>query len=267
MAAGCGESDSAYDVTTQVVSHESTRDIQLFEPRGEGPWPVVFALHGINGSGEDMTEIGTRLASNGLLVFAPTYRSDLTTNEGLLETVVDVECAYRYARSIAAEHGGDLEQPMTFVGWSMGATLALQGGLTDEIDPEGQIVSCFPEVPRADVIVAISGCHYDFDFDEGAVVEFFDPSSWGNEDAEVVLIAGDEDTNCPPRHSEDAAAELRSRGYATELVMLDGADHFAPIFHEYVGDDRMVPVDDDPAGERTVEAILDAVSAAERAAD
>lgn len=55
-------------------------------------------------------------------------------------------------------------------------------------------MSCFPEVPRADVIVAISGCHNDVDFGEEAVVDFYNPSEWGNEDAGVVLLAGDADT-------------------------------------------------------------------------
>ena len=263
LATACGEGDSDYEVTSEVVSHQTTQDILVFEPQAEGPWPVVFALHGHDGSGEDMTEIATRLAREGLVVFAPTYRSDLTTNEGLLETAVDVECAYRFARSIAAEHGGDLNQPVTFVGWSMGATLALQAGLTEEIDPSGEIVSCFPEVPRADVIAAISGCHYDFDFGEEAVLDFYNPSAWGNEDADVALLAGDADTDCPPRHSEGAADELRSAGYDVDLVMLEGADHFAPIFHEYVGNDEMIPVDESPAGERTVEVILDAIADAQ----
>jgi dienelactone hydrolase len=262
LAAACGGGDSDYEVASEVVSHETTQDILVFEPQAEGTWPVVFALHGIDGSAEDMTEIATRLAREGLVVFAPTYRSDVTTNEGLLETVVDVECGYRFVRSIAAEHGGDLDQPVTFVGWSMGATLALQGGLTEQIDPSGEIVSCFPEVPRADVIVAISGCHYDFDFGDVAVVDFFNPSTWGNEDAEVILMAGDADTNCPPRHSEDAAAEVRSAGYDVELEMLPGADHFGPVFHDHV-DGRMIAAPDDPAGEQTVEVISDAIAAAQ----
>jgi dienelactone hydrolase len=263
LAAACGGGDSDYEVTSSVVSHETTQDILVFEPQAEGSWPVVFVWHGIDGSGEDMTEIATRLAREGHVVFVPTYRSDVTTNEGLLETVVDFECGYRFARSIAAEHGGDLDEPVTFVGWSMGATLALQGGLTEEIDPSGEVVSCFTEVPPADVIVAISGCHYDFDFDEGAVVDFFDPTSWGNEDAHVVLIAGDADTNCPPRHSEDAAAELSSAGYDSELVMLQGTDHFAPVFHDFV-DGKMIAANDDPAGEKTVEVTLDAIAAQDR---
>jgi len=264
LTAACGGKDSFYEVKTTVVSHANTQDITVFEPQGTGPFPIVLALHGINGKGSDLTELATRLARTGLVVFAPTYRSDLTTNEGLLQTVIDTECAYRYVRSIAADHGGDLAQPVTFVGWSMGATLALQGGLTEEIDPTGQVLPCVGEVPRADVIVAISGCHDDFDFPEGAVLDFYNPSTWGNKDAHVVLVHGDADTNCPPRHSKDAFAELQRRGYDAKLVMLPGADHFAPVFHEGIngGKGGMIAAPDSPAGKRTVEVILDAIASA-----
>ena len=39
---------------------------------------------------------------------------------------------------MAADYGGDLDQPVTFVGWSLGATAALGIGLTDNIDPTGE---------------------------------------------------------------------------------------------------------------------------------
>ena len=66
LAAACGGGDSDYEVTSEVVSDDTTQDILVFEPQGEGPWPVVFALHGIDGAAEDMTEIATRLAREGL---------------------------------------------------------------------------------------------------------------------------------------------------------------------------------------------------------
>lgn len=259
LAAACADSDShgeGFDVTSQVVSHETTQDILVLAPDAEGPWPVVWAMHGVGGTGEDMAETATRLAAEGFVVFSPTFRTDLNTQEGSLEAVLDAECGYRFARSIAAEHGGDLDQPVTFVGWSLGASFVLQGGLTEQIDPSGEIVSCFTEVPRADVIVAVSGCHYEF---EGAQFDF-DVSGWGNKDADVVLLAGNEDTICAAWQSEDATAELRSAGYNVDLVMLEGANHFAPIFHDLV-DGEFVVVADDPAGEQTVEVILDTIAA------
>ena len=151
------------------------------------------------------------------MVFAPTYGTDITTQEGVARAAVDAECGYLFARSIAAEYGGDLDQPVTFVGWSLGASAALAVGLTEEIDPTGEFVSCFDQVPRPDNIVAISGCHY-----EGGQLDLVDTEAWGNKEADIFLLAGEKDTNCPAWETEDAAAEMRSAGYGVDLLMLDG---------------------------------------------
>lgn len=259
VASACGSSDSEdrpFEVTSEVVSHETTQDILVFAPDAEGSWPVVLAMHGIGGTAEDMAETASRLAGEGFVVFAPTYRSDLTTQEGVIDALRDAECGYRFARTIAADHGGDLDEPVTFVGWSLGASTVLEGGLTEEIDPSQEVVKCFTEVPRADVIVAISGCHYEF---EGARFDF-DQTGWENRDADIVVVAGEDDTICAAWQSEDAATELRSAGFDVDLVTLEGADHFAPIFHELV-DDNLVVVADDPAGAETVQLIVDAIAA------
>jgi pimeloyl-ACP methyl ester carboxylesterase len=168
----------------------------------------------------------------------------------------DVECGYRFVRSIAAEYGGDLDQPVTFVGWSLGATAALGVGLTEDIDPTGTFVSCFDNAPRPDVIVAISGCYFEF---EGIRQNYFDVSGWGNKDAEVILLAGDRDNTCAVWQSQDAAEQLRSGGYGVDLVLLEGANHYAPIFRDLVDGDWVV-IADDPAGERAVRVILNAAA-------
>jgi hypothetical protein len=134
---------------------------------------------------------------------------------------------------------------------SLGATAALALGLTEEIDPTGKHVSCFSEVPRPDIIVAMSGCHYEY---EGRQLDF-DTSGWGNKEADLVLIAGEKDEECAAWQSQDAATELRSAGYDVDLLILDGANHYAPVFHD-LRDGQFVVVADDPAGERTVEVNL-----------
>jgi hypothetical protein len=53
---------------------------------------------------------------------------------------------------------------------------------------------------------------------------------------------------------------MRSAGYDVNLLMLDGADHFAPIFHD-LRDGQFVVVANDPAGDRTIEVILHAIAA------
>jgi hypothetical protein len=138
------------------------------------------------------------------VVFAPTYRTDMSTEESREQAGLDLECAYRFARSIAEAHGGDLDRPAAFVGWSLGATAALVLGLTDDVDPSGDL-PCYSQVPRPDVIVAISGCHYEW---EGPSTD--DVPSLGNKDAAVVLVAGEDDTNCP-------AAERGPRGRVARI--------------------------------------------------
>ena len=189
MAPACGQGSGAkppYTVTSEVVSHPTTQEIHVYAPEAKGSWPVVLALHGVGGSGQDMGELGTRLARQGTVVFAPTYRTDLSTEDGFVQAARDDECAYRYARSTAAQHGGDLTQPVTFVGWSLGASFAVAGGLTEQIDPTGQYLNCFGEVPRADVIVAISGCYFEYQGNK-VTTPAFDTSQWGNKAADIYL--------------------------------------------------------------------------------
>jgi dienelactone hydrolase len=256
--AGRGDSDvGGFGVTSEVVADETTQDVLVFAPEAEGSWPVVMAWHGIGGRGEDMAEISRRLAGEGFVVFAPTWRTDMSTQQGMEQGAVDAECAYRFARSIAADYGGDVARPVTWVGWSLGASLVLNLGLLEQVDPSGEAVSCFTEAPRPDVVVAVSGCHYEH---EGAQFDLVDPSGWGHTDAEVVLVAGEEDTTCAAWQSEDAAAEMRPAGYDVDLVMLEGANHYAPVFHDVV-DGEFVVVSDEPAGEQTLQVILDAVAA------
>jgi dienelactone hydrolase len=253
MAAACGGngSDGRPDVTSLTVSDATTQDILLVEPDGEGSWPVVLAFHGIDGTAEHMAPLAERLAAAGALVFAPNYRTDVTTEQGVVDLARDVECGYRYARTIAPEHGGSLDEPVVWFGWSLGAVVAVQGGLDEAIDPTGEIITCFADAPRPDVIVAVSGCYYD-------VGEIFDPDAWANEDAHVIIVGAEDDTVCPATQSERVAAELTARGYDVGLVMLEGADHFAPVFHRFVHDDMVVDPDQ-PAGEDVLQLVTDAL--------
>ena len=254
VAAACGDrsSDDGYHVASQTVSDETTQDISVFAPDADGAWPVVLAYHGNEGERQDMALLGERVAAAGAVVFAPDYRSGDFSMDGLIKTVTDVECAYRYVRTIAGDYGGDLERHVAWVGWSLGAVWAVQGGLDETIDDTGSILPCAPEVPRPDVIVAISGCYEE-------VGPGFDPEQWGNPDARLILVAGEDDTVCPAAESQRVTEELRSRHYDVRLVMLDRADHFAPIFHAYENG-NMVEAADTPAGEKVLQLITDAVT-------
>jgi hypothetical protein len=85
----------------------------------------------------------------------------------------------------------------------------------------------------------------------------------GEPGAHLVLAAGADDTVCPAEQSESMGAELRARGYAVQYDLLQGADHFAPVFLA-AGDGGTVPAPDSAAGDRTVQLITDAIAADER---
>lgn len=255
-----GDAESS-TVVSQVVSDSTTEDVRVVAPQAEGKWPVVVALHGIGGSGQDMVELATRLATAGAVVFAPTYHSDLTTTDGLVRASDDIVCGYQLARRTAPQYGGDLSQPVTAVGWSLGADFVLLGSIQEPTETGGG--RCPGQVAPPDVVVGLSGCYYEF---EGQPVGWFDDvTSGGNTRPAIHLVAGDRDTTCPAWQTEKLAASLRVAGYQVELVSLAGANHYAPVFHDLRNGQWQV-ITDDPAGDRTVTTILDAIAAARDAA-
>jgi dienelactone hydrolase len=260
LTAACagGGGGAGPTVAEHVISDPTTQDIRVFQPGGDGSWPIAVAYHGSDGDADQMAELGRALAAEGVLVFAPDVRTDVSTEQGVVDVARDSECAYRYARTVAGDYGGDLARPVTFVGWSFGALFALQGGLDEELDPSRRFVSCFTDVPRPDVIVAVSGCHYEF---AGRPTTLLDRDQWANRGARLVLVAGADDTVCPAGQSERMAAELRTRGYAVQYELLPGADHFAPVFLAPGG---AVPAPGLAAGARTVELITAAIQDGDR---
>ena len=242
-------------VTAHVVPDPTVPDLRVLVPAGDGPWPVVLALHGVGGTGKDMVALATRVARTGAVVFVPTYHTDVGSVTGLTRAGDDLSCAYRVARRRAPAYGGDLGRPVTVVGWSLGADLAVLGVLGPR-DDDPTAGRCPGEVPQPDVGVGLSGCYYRF---AGRPVSWFtDLSDWTGKDAAVHLVAGDRDTTCPARQTDRLARSLRAEGYDVAVTHLASANHGAPVFH----DDRhgtWQVITDDPAGDRTVEVISEAV--------
>ena len=253
--------EGPFDVTTTVVSHETTRDILVWQPDVEGWWPVVY-LVSAEGRGQDLVETAVGLASNGVVVFAPDYRF----GDSQLAQEQDLECGYRFVRSIAHEYGGDLDQPVTFVGDSYGASMALFGGLSEAAyGPGGGYDVCFTGEPRADVIVAIAGCYYEYEdekFAEPLVEVFVDSTDEKNLDADLVLVVGEDDPTCQSWQSEDAAEALQGARYDARAVVVPGGNHANVVFWG-LNDGEWVTAPNDPVGEEVVQIILDAIETAQ----
>ena len=74
------------------------------------------------------------------------------------------------------------------------------------------------------------------------------------------MTVGEDDTHCEPWQTEAAADLLRSHGYDVEFVVFDDADHFSPLYLDFV-DGGLVPDTDHPAGDQLVDLVVDAVEA------
>jgi acetyl esterase/lipase len=251
-----------FEVTTTVVSHETTRDISVWAPDADGSWPIVYLIPAA-GTGQDLAELATRLASNGTVVFAPDYRF----GDSPLAKEQDLECGYRFVRSIAPEYGGDLDQPFTFVGDSYGASMALVGGLSDAVyGPGGSYDVCFTGAPRADLIVPIAGCYYAYEgeeFPEPLVEVLVDSADVKDADADLVLVVGEDDPTCQQWQSEDATEALQAAGYDARVVVVPGGNHGNTVFWRVV-DGEWMTAPNDPIGKEVVHIILDAIDTAQQ---
>lgn len=198
-----------------------------------------------------------------MLVLATNWRTKNTVP--VLET--DVECGYRFSRSIAADYGGDLAQPVTMLGLSMGASCALYqdvgegkfGPGSDWLPFEGSILEldekCFPdEAARPDVMIGIAGCCKDAQFPAGVG----NIQTMGNRDADYILISSDTDPVCSVSQSQHAEGSLERKGYEVTMVDIAGADHGDFVFLDRADFYASRPPDH-PAGQETLRTVLSAI--------
>lgn len=237
-----------YAVSGNVVSGPNTHDLTVWAPEADGSWPVIFAIPGSGGSAQrDLSVLASELASHGVVVVGADFFASRIDN--------DAECGYRYARQVAADYNGDIAQPVTMLGYSAGASQAVSHGLSESsYGPDSTLdVGCPPGAPRPEIIVSINGC-LAVDMNIENLVRF-----WGNQDAGIVLISGTNDDVCGRWQSEQAQTALQGGGYDVSLVNIPDANHWQVVFHDRSFGNYITLEADDPAGQATVTAILEAI--------
>lgn len=153
-----------------------------------------------------LAELAAAAAQRGAVVFLAGYRSEVT-GDSMDESLHDVRCVIRFARSAAADYGGDPDR-VVLVGHSYGSLLALQTAADGKAETPGCLADA-NGVP--DAVVGMAG----FGFALPEPIEAQPP---------ILLISGSEDAAAAG--GEGSAQRLRDAGFEAEYVELEGIDHF-----------------------------------------
>lgn len=184
-------------VYLELNGHEYLVDVYV--PAGEGPWPVVVALHGapVYKDNGQTTMVAQAAAEAGMLVFAPNWTSPWSGLSAMdaewirTDSEPALDCALAFAQQEAVGYGGDSTRTViqgTSAGASSGAPLVLRPAA----DPAA---GCVAQTPSTAPVGAVFGdaeyfyhnAFWDGAFDEdidemqAIVAESVDPAAWTTE--------------------------------------------------------------------------------------
>ena len=191
-------SDDGMTVTKDIVylelnGHEYLTDV--YAPAGDGPWPIVVALHGatVYKDNSILTVIAKAAAEAGMLVFVPNWVAGwpALSAEFVRSEEPALPCALAFAQQEAAGYGGDSARTVVY-GHSGGATSGAQFvlGPTRDLTP-GCLAQTPPVAPVGavfgDAEYFLHGTWWDGAFDEdleemqAIVAETVDPTFWASD--------------------------------------------------------------------------------------
>lgn len=145
-------------VYLEMNGHEYLLDV--YAPDGEGPWPVVIALHGAPAYKGDVhiTVVARAAAAAGMLVIVPNWVAEWPALSAMDAEFVQSEnpavpCALAFAQQEAAAYGGDSNRTVVY-GMSAGAT----EGARFVLGPKRELTSgCLAQAPPMPPIGAVFG--------------------------------------------------------------------------------------------------------------
>lgn len=216
-----------------AVHSPATRlGLDIYRPASATPAPVVVFFYGGNwqrGAREQYRFVGRRLADNGMVAVVADYRT--WPAAGFPAFVEDAASAVAWAHRNAAQHGGDARR-IFVAGHSAGAQIAALVGA------DARYLAAHDLAPRDLAgVIGLAG-PYDFVI-SGQYAPIFGPrSQWpaaqavnavSGDEPPFLLIHGTGDTVVESRDSRQMHERLRAAGVRSELLMLDGAGHTAPL--------------------------------------
>jgi acetyl esterase/lipase len=227
--------------------------IELFEPKGPGPFPVAVLIHGgcFQNRYQGMPQLrgmAGALAKKGVAVWSVEYRGVDAAGGGYPGSFLDIEAALDLLGAQAETRHLDTAR-LVLVGHSAGAIFGLWAAGRQNLPKSSPLYRDHPLPVRKVValggsgdfrvtartilkescgvaLVQVVGAPTPARPDVYADTNAFDLTPNGSE---TVFINGDHDEVARPKESADYAARVRQRGDAAETILLPAASHFDEV--------------------------------------
>ncbi len=222
--------------------------VEVFLPKGKGPFPVVVLLHGgcwlrqFEGL-KQTSGIAADLAARGVAVWNIDYRGVDEPGGGYPGTYQDVATAVDRLRAEAPRYRLDLNR-LVVVGHSAGGHLGLWAAGRPHLPRTSPLWSAQP-LPirtvislggvgdlRAQEAQAAKVCGFDrAQLGAPGPAPFADtsPAEWLPDGVRVVMIHGELDPIFPPATGEAYVAKVRAAGGQADFVLIPSVGHFEPV--------------------------------------
>jgi acetyl esterase/lipase len=225
---------------------------ELFQPAGNGPFPVAVIIHGgcwtkEFGGISQMRNMAGNLAGQGIAVWNVEYRRYDEEGGGYPGMYHDVAAAMDRLRTLAAEHQLDLAR-IVLVGHSAGGHLAQWAGARARLPRSSPLYVADPlPVP---VVISLGGladlrneqaliktsCDRDMQQLAGVasagrpdIYSDTSPAEMLPAGVRTILIHGEYDNISPLRVGQDYARRAQAAGDAAEVVLLPGGSHYDEV--------------------------------------
>jgi len=215
--------------------------LDVYLPEGaDGPLPVLFAIHGGDGSKKDLHGLAGYFVQNGYAAVLPQIRHKSEPNRPLL--LQDAFCSLAWAHANADEYGFDPQRVIVF-GYSIGGLLGANLGTVD--DPSQFLEGCPHSLPESSWVQGVATYAAVLNTPEACLsagwCQFGAAAGNGRSLGEISAIF-EELSNVPPSdwlNSGELSQEARSFAQAAPLSWLDGSEPPFLLIHGAV--DEMVP--------------------------
>lgn len=220
--------------------------VELFRPKGQGPFPVVVLIHGgcflAEYEGLKQTSgLAADLAARGYAVWNVEYRRLGEAGAGYPGTFEDIATAVDRIRTEAATHGLDPSRVVA-VGHSAGGHLALWAASRAKLPRTSPLWRADP-LPIEGVVSlgGIGDLYTHAGVFSGAcgptLGRVAPPRTYGETSpaallptgVPVTMIHGEFDHVMPPDTGRAYAAQVRAAGDRAEAIEIEGAGHFDPV--------------------------------------